>query len=117
MMRALALVVGALGVSACVDGGPLVQEATRAMARSAVDTTANRYLPGIPVKPYTDCVINNATTGELLQLADAARGDAQTVAANAWPVVQRVVTRPDARDCLVQAATSSLGPAARGLPT
>mgnify|MGYP001125774592 CR=1 FL=1 len=109
-MRALAALSLMIGLSACVAGETMMQETTRSLARTAVDGAAARYAPGVPVKPFTDCVINTASTSELLQLAQAAgSGDAQAVASRAWPVVQTVTGRPEAQQCLVQAALSGDG--------
>lgn len=105
-MRAAAALVLLVLLPACVAGEAVMQETTRGLARSAVDAAAGRYLPGVPVKPYTDCIVNNATTDELLKLAGAAgAGDAQA-ATRAWLVVQGVAARPDTRMCLVQAISS-----------
>ena len=106
-MRAAAALALLVLLSACVAGEAVMQETTRGLARNAVDAAAGRYLPGVPVKPYTDCIVNNATTDELLKLAGAAgAGDAQAVATRAWPVVQGVTARSDTRMCLVQAISS-----------
>ena len=114
-MRALALLLP-LALSACVAGEAVMQETTRSLARSAVDAAATRYVPGVDVSPYTDCVINNASTDELLQLAQAAgAGAAQDVATRAWPVVRTVASRPEATQCLVSALSGSQFLAARGL--
>lgn len=114
-MRALALLLP-LALSACIAGETVMQETTRSLARSAVDAAATRYVPGVDVSPYTDCVINNASTDELLQLARAAgAGAAQDVATRAWPVVRTVASRPEATQCLVSALSGSQLLAAQGL--
>ncbi|MBP6737811.1 MAG: hypothetical protein KA139_10275 [Rhodobacteraceae bacterium] len=106
-MRAAAALALLVLLPACVAGEAVIQETTRGLARNAVDAAAGRYLPGGPVKPFTDCIVNNATTDELLKLAGAAgAGDAQAAATRAWPVVQGVAARPDTRMCLVQAMSS-----------
>ena len=106
-MRAVAALALALVLPACVAGQSMMQETTRGLARNAVDSAAGKYLPGVPVKPNTDCIINNSTTDELMKLAGAAgAGDAQAAATKAWPVVQGVASRPDTRNCLVQAISS-----------
>ena len=112
-MRAAALLLP-LALSGCVAGEAVMQETTRSLARSAVDAAAARYVPGVDVSPYTDCVIDNASTDELLQLAKAA-GAAQDVAARAWPVVRTVASRPEATQCLVSALSGSQLLAAQGL--
>lgn len=114
MRRAAVLLL--LALPACVAGEAVMQETTRSLARSAVDTAAGRYLPGVPVKPYTDCVINNASTSELVTLAQAAgAGSAQDVANRAWPTVRTVAQRPEATQCLVQALSGAQLLAAQGL--
>lgn len=114
-MRALALLLP-LTLSACVAGEAVMQETTRSLARSAVDAAATRYVPGVDVSPYTDCVINNASTDEVLQLAQAAgAGAAQDVATRAWPVVRTVASRPEATQCLVSALSGSQLLTAQGL--
>ncbi|MFN6924653.1 MAG: hypothetical protein ACK4P8_03300 [Tabrizicola sp.] len=114
-MRATALLLF-MCLPACVAGEAVMQETTRSLARSAVDTAAGRYLPGVPVKPYTDCVIENASTSELLALAQATgAGSAQEVANRAWPTVRTVAQRPEATQCLVRALSGSQLPAAQGL--
>ncbi|MFZ1467725.1 MAG: succinate dehydrogenase [Paracoccaceae bacterium] len=101
-MRRIGLVAMVLAVTACVSGGDIVQDTTRSLARGAVDAAAGRYLPGVNVSPYTDCVINNASTGELLQLAQVAgAGAAQEVAVQAFPIVQTIASRPETTQCLL----------------
>lgn len=115
MNKALALLLP-LALSACVAGETVMQETTRSLARSAVDAAAARYVPGVNVTPYTDCVINNASTNELIQLAQAAgAGAAQDVATRAWPVVRTVASRPEATQCFLQALSGPQLLAAQGL--
>ncbi|WP_135449180.1 hypothetical protein [Tabrizicola caldifontis] len=114
-MRATSLLLF-MALPACVAGEAVMQETTRSLARSAVDTAAERYLPGVPVKPYSDCVIDNASTSELLALAQAAgAGSAQEVANRAWPTVRTVAQRPEAAQCLVRALSGGQLRAAQGL--
>lgn len=111
----LAVLLLPLALAGCVAGEAVMQETTRSLARSAVDAAAARYVPGVDVSPYTDCVIDNASTSELLQLAQAAgAGAAQDVAARAWPVVRTVASRPEATQCLVSALSGSQLLAAQG---
>ncbi|GAB1364504.1 hypothetical protein MASR1M32_37400 [Rhodobacter sp.] len=105
-----------LVLSGCVAGEAVMQETTRSLARNAVNAAAARYVPGVDVSPYTDCVINNASTNELLQLAQAAgAGAAQDVASRAWPIVRTVASRPEATQCFVTALSGGQLLAAQGL--
>ena len=115
-MRSTAALALIWALSACVAGDTVMQEATRSLARSAVDTAAARYVPGVDVSPYSDCVINNALTAELVQLAQAAgAGSAQDVAAQAWPLVKTVAGRIETKQCFVSALSGSQLLAAQGL--
>ncbi|NPD14063.1 succinate dehydrogenase [Xinfangfangia sp. D13-10-4-6] len=96
----------ALALSGCVVGESVMQETTRSLARTAVNGAANQYLPGVNVSPYTDCVINNAQTGELVQLAQYASAGTNG-AGQAWPVVRTIATRPEATQCLVQSLSTT----------
>ena len=107
-MRAapITVILSALALCGCVAGEAVMQETTRSLARTAVNSAANQYLPGVDVSPFTDCVINNAQTGELLQLAQAASAGANG-ATQAWPLVRTIASRPEATQCLVQSLSTS----------
>lgn len=100
------LAIATLALSGCVAGESMMQETTRSLARTAVNGAANHYLPGVNVSPYTDCVINNAQTGELMQLAQYASAGANG-ATQAWPVVRSIASRPEATQCLMQSLTAT----------
>lgn len=73
-------------------------EVAREAARNAVRPVLADRLPGVPLEPATDCIINNATAAEILSLAgDAAQGapDAGTV-----DTVIAIGTRPETITCL-----------------
>lgn len=99
-MRRLAALALSLSLPACVAGEAAMQESARGLARTAVDAAAARYLPGVSVKPFTDCVIDNATTSELIQLANAAARGTEAATA-AYPVVKMIARRPETARCLV----------------
>ena len=104
MMRIAGGLLLALSLSACVAGEAVMQETTRSLARTAVDGAVRQYLPGVNVSPYTDCVINNATTSELLQLASAASqagGNGAGAAQQAIPVVRTIAGRGETQQCLI----------------
>lgn len=100
MKKAIALMVAAV-LAACT---PTQQdELTRDAAKRAVRPVLAERLPGVPVEPATDCIIDNATSGELLSLAaDAVTGPT----ANTVEIVTDIASRPDTIRCL----------AAEGLP-
>lgn len=120
MMRVAGGLLLILTLSACVAGQSVMQDTTRSLARNAVDSTAQRYFPGVDVSPFTDCVINNASTGEILQLARAAskasagaavaggagvqNSAVSDAATEALPVVRTILGRSEAQQCLIASA-------------
>lgn len=89
------LVVIMLGLSACTT--EMQDELARDAAKTAVRPVLEEKLPGVPVEPAVDCVIDNATAGELLSLA----GDAVTgPTANTVEIVTDILARPDTIECL-----------------
>ena len=91
-MKRLLLV---LALAACP---PAAQEQlTRDAARQAIRPVLADRFPGVPLEPATDCVIDNATQGELLALAaDAVTGPT----ASTVEIVSDVVSRPPTIQCL-----------------
>ena len=91
MWRALILV---LGLSACT--AEMQDELARDAAKTAVRPVLEERLPGVPVEPAVDCVIDNAA-GEILSLAaDAVTGPT----ANTVEIVSDILARPDTIECL-----------------
>lgn len=79
-------------------------ELARDAAKNAVRPVLQERLPGVPVEPGTDCVIDNATASEILSLAaDAVTGPT----ANTVEIVSDILARPETLTCL---ATEGLPP-------
>lgn len=117
---AAAFGAAALGLAGCVAQMPtattlptspvitapaptVLDAASRSIARSVVNSEMQKRLPGVNVAPYTDCVVNNATTAELIDIAQMSRsgvaGTADSVAA--------IVSRPATSQCIASAARSA----------
>ena len=81
----------------------VLDAASRQIARDVVDSEMQRRLPGVNVTPYTDCVVNNASTAELIDIAQMSRsgvtGTADSVAA--------IVSRPATTQCIAAAARTA----------
>ncbi len=76
---------------------PLADEVARGAARSAVNPVLARQFPGIPLEPATNCIIDNASAGEILTLATSAR---QGVTDASTRIVLDIARRPDTFNCL-----------------
>ncbi|MDS9467203.1 hypothetical protein RGQ15_06405 [Paracoccus sp. MBLB3053] len=119
MRLPLILTVAALALSGCVVQNPAPvpvtptvptapvpnpDAAVRSSARVVINREMAKRLPGANVAPYTDCVMQNATTAELANIADA--GDA-----GASGSVASIVSRPTTTQCIAGAAAAAKGAA------
>ena len=94
-----------LMMGACSTG--LGDQVAQEAARSVVTLIVEDKLPGTNATQVSDCVINNATSSEILDLA----ADAATGADNG--TIQTVLTiaqRPDTVSCLLDAALANGSP-------
>ena len=86
-----------LMLMACAPGAQ--DQIARSAAKEAVRPVLAERFPGVPVEGATDCVIDNATSQEILTLAaDAVTGPT----ASTVEVVAGIVTRPEAVECLIR---------------
>ena len=93
MKRMLIPLVLALAACSSEQRDGLAQDA----ARTAVKPVLAAKFPGVPLEPATDCIINNATSKELLSLAaDAVTGPT----ASTVEIVTNIAQRPEALTCL-----------------
>ena len=79
-----------------------IDSSTRAVARDVVNREMAKRLPGANVAPYTDCVLQNATTAELASIADSG-------ADGAGNAVASIVGRPATSQCIAGAAAAAKG--------
>ncbi len=94
-MKALWFIPAATLLLACTPAQQ--DELTRDAAKRAVRPVLEERLPGVPIEPATDCIIDNASAGELLSLAaDAVTGPT----ANTVEIVSDIATRPETVRCL-----------------
>ena len=110
-MKPLLLLPFALIAAGCtVDQQNAV---ARESAKSAIRPVLARRLPGVPVEPATDCVIDNATASEIISLAAAGvRGEPDQQTVN---TVTTIVQRPGTIQCLAnEGLPAILGSLTRG---
>lgn len=103
MRPALTLLAMATALSACAYATETADALARQQAKSVVNGVIADTLPGVNAAPVTDCIIDNATAGEILTIA----GDAL---AGPTPATTRLVVeiaqRPDTVNCI---AANGLG--------
>ena len=99
-MRIAATLCAALVLGGCVGTDNVLTESKRTLAKRVVDESVARQFPGVNVSPYSDCVIDNATGGEITRLASEAVTGVTDKSLN---LVVEIATRPDTTRCLLGA--------------
>ncbi|APX90218.1 hypothetical protein BV394_11170 [Brevirhabdus pacifica] len=84
----------ALVLSACATNP--VEEATRNAARRVIKPIVEERFPGAPAQALTDCIIDNAATHELIEIAKAATIGPGT---DTYAVVLGLARRPEVLQC------------------
>ena len=86
-MRALSI-LSLLVLSACVV--PTTEEITRNAAKSTVNRVVVSRFPALPVEQSIDCIIDNATQGEIRGLAsDAVTGPGEASIQTVFSIIRR----------------------------
>ncbi|MEM9785974.1 MAG: succinate dehydrogenase [Pseudomonadota bacterium] len=103
-MRVFAYVIAATALAGCMqDLGPAGDTLARDAAKGVVNGVVQARFPGVNAAPYTDCIIDNATGPEILQIAEAAIvGTTQATT----DLVAQIAARPETVECALR---NSLG--------
>lgn len=97
--------VAALGVVGCTEVNDAANTIARDQAKGVVNGVVADKFPGVNVAPVTDCIIDAASAGEILQIAGAAAtGATQSTVDQVVAIAQR----PDAVNCIAQNSISLL---------
>lgn len=84
-------------LSACTS--PLLEDTSRDLAKNVVNDVVQARFPGLNAAPYTDCVIDNASGEEILDLAQNALTNNTNAAAT---TVLTIAGRPETSSCIAQ---------------
>ena len=103
--RAGAVLLAATALSACAVGNSILEDTTRSTAKTVINSVVESRLPGVNAAPYTDCIIDNATGEEVIDLAQTALTQNTNAAADQ---VFKIAKRPDTSNCIAQSALGSL---------
>jgi len=69
----LAAPLAVLALAGCMqDLGPVGDTLARDAAKGVVNNVVQSRFPGVDARPLTDCVIDNASPSEIVQIAEAA---------------------------------------------
>ena len=101
------ILAGAFAVSltGCTGSKDVVQQPGRKAAKSVVTTVISQRFPGVNAAPFTDCIIDNATDQEILNIATGAitGPDEATV-----QIIMKIASRPATIQCIGPAALGTI---------
>ncbi len=105
MTRTFFLLLAAAALVGCEVAQGAVDNATRSQARKAVNSSLAKRAPNVDLSPVTDCVINNASSKEILKLAGkTVTGVDQETAT----LVLEIVSRPETLRCIASSGFNPL---------
>ncbi|WP_306006118.1 succinate dehydrogenase [Aquicoccus porphyridii] len=94
----MALAISALvAVAGCDLAQQAADDVARGQAKRAVDGVVAERLPGVNVAPVTDCIIEEATAQEILQIAASSTTGAT---GEVTQMVLQIAQRPAAATCM-----------------
>ncbi|MGX0977048.1 hypothetical protein ACSSVY_002772 [Roseovarius sp. MBR-51] len=106
MMRAVFAFTAVLALTACDATNQVADGIARAQAKSVVNTVVSQRFPGLNAAPITDCVIDAASAGEIIQIASAS---VTGVTPETTQQVIQIAQRPEAVQCIAQNSLTLLG--------
>jgi hypothetical protein len=103
-MRLLMALGAVAAMAGCMqDLGPTGDMLARDAAKGVVNNAVQARFPGVDARPLTDCIIDNASSSEILQIAQGAVVGANEATTN---LIVQIAQRPDTVRCTVN---NSLG--------
>ncbi|WP_371168215.1 succinate dehydrogenase [Aliiroseovarius sp. 2305UL8-7] len=82
-----------LVLSGCEAAGVATDQIVRQQAKVAINAAVAQRFPGVNAEPITNCVVDNATTQEIVTIAGAAAaGTPETSSRTIIEIVQRPAT-------------------------
>ena len=89
--------MAAFGLTACLHASDAVETAARNSAKTVVNGVVASQLPGVDASVVTDCVIDNASSSEILEIGQAA---VLGTTADTTSLVLEIAQRPDTVSCI-----------------
>ncbi|MEM6637137.1 MAG: succinate dehydrogenase [Pseudomonadota bacterium] len=100
MLRNCFLILPLVALSACDTA--IGTEVTRETAKGVVNRVVQQEIPGAPVEPVTDCIIDNSSGSEIIQIgSDALSGQPSTETVE---LVIQIALREGTINCFIEDA-------------
>lgn len=95
-MKNIALIL-TLALAACGPSQPSSEQIARETAKAVIRPIVGAQFPGVPTDVVVDCVIDNASGQEILQIASSAALGSTT---DSLSVIMPILTRPNTIQCV-----------------
>ncbi len=103
MIKRAILPLAFLALAACETS--VVDQFAQERAKDAIRPVLEENFPGVPVEPATDCIIDNASAGEIIDLAGAT---VTGVTGETVATVFEIIARQGTQTCLLREALPAL---------
>jgi len=98
-MRAAVAILALAGLAGCDVAQQAADDVARGQAKRAVNAVVAERFPGVDATPVTDCVIENASAQEILQIAGSSAAGSQGEVAE---MVTQITKRPETVTCIAR---------------
>ena len=103
----MTLSVASMVLAGCMqDLGPAGDTFARDAAKGVVNNVVQSRFPGVDAAPFTDCIIDSASSGEILEIGQAALIGTTPATTN---LVVEIASRPDTVRCAVSKSLGAQG--------
>jgi len=102
----LFLVCSTLTLAGCTAANDAADALARKQAKTVVNSVMEARFPGVNIAPVTDCVIDAASAGEIITLAQASVTE---ITQSTAETVLEISTRPEAVQCYAENGLTLLG--------
>ena len=98
-MRSLLSLCAVTALAGCLqDIGPTGDALARDAAKGVVNSAVQTRFPGVDARPLTDCIIDNASSAEIIQIAESAIVGTSAATTN---LIVKIAERPETVRCTV----------------
>ena len=104
-MRAFAL-IGVLALGGCTAANDVIDAQVRQSAENAINTVVETNFPGVDASPVSNCIVNNASRGEILEVA---RDSVTGISDSTVSLVIEIAQRPDTVKCIINNGIALFG--------
>ncbi len=105
-IKVTSLLCAATILSGCGAANDAADAVARDRAKTVVNGVVEERFPGLDARPVTDCIIDAASAGEIIEIAGASvTGVTQSTAEK----VVEIAARPEAVNCIADNSLTLLG--------